>query len=120
MFKKIRHLIEFLKQNFIVIFIDHNAALNIIKQINITIVFTNKLNFRLIKAFDYIQRFDVELRYKSNKQHIVFNALSRLVNINIDTTFSKKKLNVFFIIVLTKMNKNFRRKIIANYRIDFN
>ena len=63
MLKKIRYLIEFSKQNLVVIFIDYDVALNIIKQVNITIIFTNKLNFRLIKMFDYIQQFNVELRY---------------------------------------------------------
>ena len=103
-----------------IIFIDHETVLKIIKQISMIIVFIDKLNLRFVKTFDYIQRFDVELRHKSNKQHIVFDALSRFVNFNIDIASSKKKLNVFFIIVLMKIEEIFRRKFVANYIIDLN
>ena len=87
MFKKIKHLIDFFEQRFIVIFIDHDAILNLIKQTNLIIVFIDKFNLRFIKTFDYIQRFEIELRHKSCKQHIVFDVFSRSININIDTTF---------------------------------
>ena len=80
-FKKVRHMIDFFEQEFTVIFIDHDVVLNIIKQIKMTITFIDKLNFRFVRASDYIQRFDVELRHKSNKQHIVSNVLFRFVNI---------------------------------------
>ena len=117
--KKIRHFVDFSKQNFIVIFTNHDVVLNIIKQINMTIVFIDKLNFRLVRASNYIQRFDVKLRYKFEKQHIVSNVLSRFVNTNIDIVFDEKKLNALFIVVLMKIEKDFRRKLVANYFNDF-
>ena len=52
-FKKIRYIIELLSI-FIVIYIDHDVALKIVKQITFIISSTNKLNLRLIKAFDYV------------------------------------------------------------------
>lgn len=38
----------------------------------------NKLNFRLIRASQYLSLFNIELRYKANKSNIVFDILSRL------------------------------------------
>ena len=67
---------------FIVIYIDHEAILNIAKQIILIINFIDKFNLRLVKIFDYLQRFNLEIRHKSNKQHIVSNVFSKLVNIN--------------------------------------
>ena len=60
-------MMNFLKQNFTIIFINYNAILNIVKQINITTTFINKLNFRFVRVFDYIQQFNVKLRYKFEK-----------------------------------------------------
>ena len=54
-------------QFFIIIYIDHDATLNIAKQTSLFIIFTNKFNLRLIKAFDYFQRFNLNIRHKSNK-----------------------------------------------------
>ena len=51
--RKIRHLIEFIK-TFIIIYIDHEATLNIAKQINLSTFSTDKLNLRFVRAFDYI------------------------------------------------------------------
>ena len=109
-----------MKQNFIVIFTNHDATLNIVKQISITTTFIDKLNFCFIRTSNYIQRFNVELRYKLEKQHIVFDALSRFVSINTNIALAKKKLNTLFTIVLIKIEKSFRRKLIAEYIFDLN
>ena len=66
-------MIDFFKQRFTIIFTNYNAILNIVKQIDITIAFINKLNFCFVQIFDYIQQFNVEFRYKFEKQHIVSN-----------------------------------------------
>ena len=42
------------EQNSTIIFTNYKIALKIIKQINIIIVFINKLNLRFVKTFDYI------------------------------------------------------------------
>ena len=118
--RKIRHLLNFSKQKSIVIFIDHDVVLNIIKQINMIIIFIDKLNLRFVKVFDYIQRFELNIRHKSNKQHIVSNILFKLININIDTTFDENELNVLFITILIEIEKDFLKKIIKNYFIDLN
>ena len=52
--RKIRHLFDFFLTKSFVIFIDHDVVLEIIKQINMTIVSIDKFNFRFVKTFDYI------------------------------------------------------------------
>ena len=118
--RKIRHLLNFSKQKSIVIFIDYDVALNIIKQINMIIIFIDKFNLRLVKIFDYIQRFELNIRHKSNKQYIVSNILFKLININIDTIFDENELNVLFTTALIEIEKNCFKKIIKNYFIDLN
>ena len=125
MLKKIRHMIKVFQFSTI-IYIDYDAALNIAKQTSLFIIFTNKFNLRLIKAFDYLQRFNLNIRHKSNKQHIVFDALFRLTSTNITKMFHNEKffandeLDVLFIAFLIKMNDEFRNKIFNDYQTDLN
>ena len=133
--RKIRHFIESFN-SFIVIYIDYDVALNIIKQIIFSFFFsTNKLNFRLIRVSDYIQRFDLNIRHKSNKFYFVSNFLFKLINFNDSQTSFEKKFDTFFIFVnvdiihfdidvyficsLMKMNDAFRQKVLKNYKIEF-
>ena len=118
--KKIKHL---MKSFFIsiVIYTNHDVALNIIKQTTFTTFFIDKLNFRFIRASNYIQRFNVELRHKSNAQHIISNVFFfRFVNLNTEQKLvdDEKKLNVLFITTLIKMNEAFRNRFLKNYRND--
>ena len=131
--RKIRHLIESFTSS-IVIYINHDVTLNIIKQITLSSFSTNKLNLRLVRVNDYIQRFDLDIRHKSNKSHLVSNVLSRLISLNDSSTSSKEKfdalfifvdvdtnhsnVDVYFICSLVKMNDVFRQKILNDYKID--
>ena len=120
--RKIRHLIEFSTEKFIIIYTDHDVALSIFKQISMIIIFTDKLNLRLIKVSDYIQRFELKLRHKSDKAHIIFNTLFKFVSINIiiDTTHDENELDALFITAVIDLNKVFRKKIMNKYNIDLN
>ena len=119
--RKIRHLFDFFLTKSFVIFIDHDVALEITKQISMIIVSIDKLNFRLVKAFDYIQHFELKICHKFDKQHIVFDALFKLVNINIDVaSIDESEFDALFIITLVQMKKDFRRKLIADYITNLN
>ena len=118
--RKVRHLVESSEADPTVIFTDHNAALDIAKQTSITIASTDKLNLQLIRALNYIQRFNVELRHKPNKQHIVPNALSRLTSTNTGIAPAKSELDALFTTTLVKVEENFRRKLVAGYTSDLN
>ena len=105
--KKTRHIVEISNKN--VIYIDYDATLKIVNQIIFIISSIDKLNFRLIKTFDYIQRFNLKIRYKSNKQHIVSNILFKLINVNINSfNHNKNEFDILFIVSLIKMNFVFK------------
>jgi hypothetical protein len=116
--RKIRHMIEFFKKSTI-LFIDHESALRIVKQTSLFTFFIDRLNLRLIRVFEYIQRFNVIINYKSDKQHIVSNALFRLVSDNDESNiFESEELDVLFIIALVEMKFKFKAKIIDEYFTD--
>ena len=106
---------------FTIIYIDHDVALKIAKQTSFTTFSTNKLNLRLIKAFDYVQRFNLNIRHKSEIQHVIFDVLSRLASFNtkIQLHDHESELNVLFIASLIKINNDFRRRILKNYQKKF-
>ena len=127
--KKICHLMKtFISTT--IIYINHNAALEIAKRISLIITFMNKLNFCLIKTFDYFQRFNLNIRHKSEKQYIISDVLSQLTFANIIAKFltniiakffaNKNELNVLFIISLIEINEVFRKRIINDYKNDLN
>ena len=130
----------------IVIYIDHDAALEIIKQTSLITFSIDKLNFQLMRVFDYLQRFNLNIRHKSNKQHIISDVFSRLTfdNDNLQKLFANDKLNAFhvsskktfaeeaytsektfadmmhFITFLIKMNSEFKSRILNEYKTDLN
>ena len=120
-FRKIRHFVDFFLQKFFVVFTNHEFVLNIVKQINMTIISIDKLNFRIVKISNYIQRFDLEIRHKSNKLYIVSNTLSRFVNINTRIISNdENEFDALFIIVLIKMKKDFHKRIVVEYLTNLN
>ena len=133
--KKIKHLIKFSFLS-IVVYINHDIVLRLTKQTILIISSTNKINFRLIRVNDYIQRFEFQIRYKFDKIHIVSNVLFKFVNLNKKLNFFvKNELNVLFILIdinikssskkilfinfLIKINFVFRQKILDDYQVDF-
>ncbi len=79
----------------------------------------------LIRVFEYIRRFNVIIKHKFGKQHIVSDALFCLASENDENVFDSKELNALvvdimnlnalFIITLMKMSDEFKIKIISEY-----
>ena len=111
--RKIRHFIEFIELS-IIIFIDHDATFEIIKQTFLSISFIDKLNFKLIRVFDYIQRFNLLIKHKLEKLHLISDALFRLSSNNVNN-FDHDELNVLFIAILIEMTFEFRNRILNEY-----
>ena len=119
--KKIRYIIKASNQSItIIIYINHDVALDITKQILFFTSFTNKFNFRLIKISNYIQRFNFDIRHKFDKQHIMSNTFFRLINDNINVFDYNDELNALFTISLIKINLNFKQRILNDYKSNFN
>ena len=106
---------------FIIIYIDHDVVLKIVKQITFIISLTNKSNLRLIKVFDYIQRFNLKIRYKFEIQYVIFDVFSRFTNFNIKIQLQnyENEFDVLFIVNLIEINNDFRFRIFENYQKKF-
>jgi len=110
-------------KNPVVVYINHGALLNITKQFILTITYTNKLNLKYIRASEYLQRFILNIRYKSSILYYVFNALFRLFTITparFRLNLYEKKLNIFavfyaYFTTLVKMSKEFKNRIFLKY-----
>ena len=116
--RKIRHLIDFTNK-LAIIYTNHEIFLAIVKQTSFSTSSTDKLNLRLVRTSDYIQRFDFVIRHKSNKLHLISNAFSKL-SIKTNTTNChlekfEKKLDVLYTTSLVEMSSDFRAKQIKEY-----
>jgi len=75
--KKMRHMIE--ASSKIYVFTDHAAVTAIARQHRLTTTESlESLNLRLAKASVYLQQFELDVRYRPGKLHLVPDALSRL------------------------------------------
>ena len=131
--KKIRHIIEFNKKSFIIIYIDYFAAILIFRQIILITSFINKFNLRLVRVSQYLFNFNITLRHKIDKSNVISDALSRLsaytfqmndvnkkkiLNLlyNCSVEVIDEKLNNIFIaiiyhIILIKMSDDFKQRL---------
>ena len=119
MIKKIKHLIE-TSVGVIIIYTDHSTAVQLVRQINLNITSIEKLNLRLIRASEYLQRFRIEIRHKSNKMNIVSDALSRLANRDYDITSNESELDTLiadaYSISLIQVNEGFKGRMKHEYQ----
>ena len=80
--KKTRHLVEAVKYP-VIIYTDHQANPSIAHNASMKTTSVEKFNLRLVRASEYLQRFDIQVRWKPGKQYFVPDALSRLPSDNI-------------------------------------
>ena len=74
--KRVRHMIEAASKT--VVYTDHAANPSIVRQTTLNSSSTDKLNLRLVRASTYLSQFQLDVRYRPGKQHIIPDALSRL------------------------------------------
>jgi hypothetical protein len=77
--KKIRHMINGSLAG-TVVWTDHSATVQIMKQMTLTSSSTDKLNLRLVRASQYCSQFQLNIRHRPGRLNIVPDALSRLLN----------------------------------------
>ena len=64
-----------------IVYTDHATIVSIARQTNLTTTTaTNQLNLRIIWASEYLQQFNLNVRHKPGKTHIIPNALSHLAS----------------------------------------
>ena len=93
--KKIRHMIES-SQASTVIYTDHGTSLSIVKQTTLSTTSTDKLNLWLVRAFNYLQQFNLDIQHKSGKQHIILNTLFRLASMNEGSSSHEGELDTLY------------------------
>src|SRR6266480_976342 len=76
------HLIKSMAVTPMVVFTDHGANINIFKQTSLESISVERLNLRIVRASQYIQRFDLLIQHKSGTSNIVPDALSQLPQID--------------------------------------
>ena len=79
--KRIRYFIEAFKY-VIIIYTNHVVNYFIARQIKLINSNVNKFNMKLIRAFVYLFQYQLNIRYKSNKKHIISNVFNQLFIIN--------------------------------------
>ena len=113
--KKVRHLIE-ASSKVTIVYTDHSAAIGIVRQSSLNTTSTEKLNLRLIRASEYLQRFRIELRHKPGKANIVPDALSRLASRSYRSESESVLEDVdAFPVSLITVSEAFRKRLLDGY-----
>lgn len=117
--KKIRHLIE-ASTSHTIIYTDHSAAVGLIRQTSLNTTSVEKLNLRLIRASEYLQRFRIELRHKPGKTNIVPDALSRLASRDYSTESDEAELDALVVeanaVSLIQISDSFKARVQQGYQ----
>lgn len=80
-----------------------------------------RLNLRLVRASHFLQYFELDVRYKLGKKHIIPDALSRLASSNIGTAHPfYLELDTLYVYntTLIKIHLNLVSQILARYNSD--
>ena len=112
---KTRYIVELVL--YIVVYIDYGAILEISKQTSIITSSTTKLNLRLIRASEYIQRFrSIKFRYKLGKQYIIPDTLSQLSQTSSQAKSQEEgQLDLCYHITLMEMSDSFKSRLATEY-----
>ena len=122
--KKIRHMIEASETPPIIVFTDHSATVAIAKQTSLNTTSIEKLNLRLVRASEYLQRFPLEIRHKPGKTNTVPDALSRLPTTesigrspNTDSTLESLYADTIpcYPTTIVQMKDSFKQQILEGY-----
>jgi hypothetical protein len=76
-----------------------------------------RINVRLIRVSQFLSQFRFDIRHKSDKDHIISDALSRLVSENFKVDDDHFELDALYIynITLVKMTTKFRQRLTVDY-----
>jgi len=129
-------MIEFTKKPSITIYTDHSITISIARQIFLSFFNTDKLNLRLVRASQYLFTFELNIRYKSDNNNLISDALFRLLRersfentssikreeileiLHISVKDFKNQCTYVFAVFLVEMSSNFRRRLLKAMNID--
>ena len=126
--RRVKHIIEIFK-HVTMIFIDHVVNFSIARQI--TLIFNNidKLNLWFVRIFIYFFQFRIDVRYRFDKRHVIFDVLFKLsieiFFLNDDENLKLKNyhnnltnsFDHFYVYndAFINMSTNFRQQLIDDY-----
>lgn len=87
-----------------IIYTNHKIVVKISRQELLFTLFIDKFNFCLIRILEYILRFNLIIKHKSKKKHIMSNFLSNLKFSKPNFDFERKKLNALTIFISEKQS----------------
>ena len=119
--RKTRHLIESSTKP-VVVYTDHASTIGISKQTSLNSVSIEKLNLRLVRASEYIQRFRLDVRHRTGKSNTVPDALSRLASdlgraVDETDEGALDALNAYHT-TLVEMSPGFKDRLAKGYQCD--
>ena len=105
------------------VYTNYSATVDIAKQSSLNTTLTVRLNLRLIRASQYLQRFELEVRHKSSKKNVVLDTLSRLVSSNkytipLDYTELDALYRYIYTTTLIEISVDFKARIVKGYQTD--
>ncbi|KAL3428067.1 hypothetical protein PVAG01_01576 [Phlyctema vagabunda] len=119
--RKTRFMLESTKQT-VRVYTDHSSALGIAKQRSLISTATDRTNLRLVRASEYVQRFDLDIRHKAGKTHLVPDALSRLASLMPPAESAELDFDTAsgynYTASLIEMSKEFRARLQEGYKED--
>jgi hypothetical protein len=109
----------------VIIYTDYAAITLIMAKGTLHSSNVNRLNIRLIRASQYLSQFELDVRYKSDRQHTLLNAISRLASIAVSkhnsdeilafiitaTEYDNEKMAIFFTDTLVIQSSPFNVKL---------
>ena len=123
---KLRHLINSSTRPTI-IYTDHSAVIWITRQTSLITTSTDKLNLRLVCASAFLSQFNLDVRFRPGKEHVVADALSRLpqqdnlaqgLNEFLDAQVASTEATHVYNATLIEMSEGFRKAIQTGYQRD--
>ncbi len=84
---------------------------------------TNKLNLRLMRIDMYLSQFDLNIRHKSDREHVISDALSRLSCFEDEKLTKKQDDDILddieaYAETLMKMSSIFKDRLVQTYKTD--
>ncbi len=94
----------------VTIYTNYTITTVVVKQTKLSIISTDKLNLRLVRASIYLLQFNLDVRYKLGKLYVIPDALSRLpikeTTLEIPSTFY---------ITLVEISNDFKTRLKEGY-----
>jgi hypothetical protein len=99
------------------VYTDYRALLSISKQTILETTSTEYSNLQLVQASEYIQYFNLDIKYKPGKMYIVLDTLSQLAGTILLSTEAELDFATAYnyIAILVEISEEFRAQLLRGY-----